>query len=1133
MTPQVQQAGLEGILASPKPVVVLCGPAGAGKTSLARAMLHHFEAQNRRCLLLVPNAAAAARIRRRLLEESPTGVLVNPAVYPGGSKGQGPAESGRHTLWGGIVIKTFEELAERVLSTSGDGGGAMSPFHRRLLLRRIVEELAASGKLPILSAVADTPGIVTALDAAIAEIKRAAINPDSLARAIGKNEGKAADLLTVYRRYQDHLLATGTYDPEGLMWEARDHLAKATDGCEELGLDEASALAVDGFTDFTPTQLEVIKLLSKRMAPVLITLPWSAEGRERLWRWSQRTLDNIRRVFGDSLHEIHLDARQGGPSQTPGDGHLRMLWKKLFDYDTPACPVPEGLSVIAAHDQEGEVVAVATRVKRLLMEGAKPGSIAVLARSMTVYRSVIERVFADFLIPIAASPMSLADQPIVRFVFNVAAIGPQFLWRDVLRVIKNSYFRPETLGPYNAATVAAAEALIRQGNILQGRDFYARTAQRLAEQAANRGDEKDEDESTGGFRLGAEEIRSAAAMLERLFEISESAAVPKANASSNPPDDSSALVAVIERLDLRAAACHDSAELTARDLRALDELEGLLAELPHPPPAPSVVLEAMSAEHLPPPRRNVAVDIMDVLDARSLRYEHVFCLGLGEGQFPPRYTEGSLISEADRQGWARGGVTLDGRNDLTAREMFLFYLAASRADRTLTVSFPQAETAGRIGAAGAFLLALLEPLGGLEAAERAGIVTRISPGVMVSPEADLASPRDAFLAAVAGRFHDGYDPSGSAMAWTRAQFPDRLARAAAGLFANARRWREGPPDSFDGRIGDEGLLAGLGEKFGPRSVFSATQLGTFGQCPWRFFATYILELQPPTEPQRRLEAIHRGLFCHKVLFETMRRLRKTSDGSVRIGEVDQASLLKALEAAVADVSAAIESRGLSYPALWRVQRDQMHAQVRDYLLAQRQDKLLAAESLYFELAFGQRGSQAASDSPGTLPPVTIATENGEFLLDGRIDRVDCVSLEDFQGLLVVDYKTGRLPSATDIAAGRSLQLPLYSAAAEGLLKRPCLGGVFHHIGGGTGPQVRFFASFNVARGEVKPNEKFAESYQKAIDLAGRFVEAIRRGRYDLAPSDDKRCDGCPYLGICHYSDPRATRKQPAVPEESP
>jgi RecB family exonuclease len=673
--------------------------------------------------------------------------------------------------------------------------------------------------------------------------------------------------------------------------------------------------------------------------------------------------------------------------------------------------------------------------------------------------------------------------------------------------------------------------MIRQGNILRGRDFYARTARRLAEQAADRrSDEEDGDETAGGFRLGAEEIRSAAGMLERLFEISESAASPKGNVPSEPPGDVSPLATVIERLNLRAAARHDEAELTARDLRALDELEGLLAELPHPLPAASEVLEALSAERFAPPRRDGAVDILDVLDARSLRYEHVFCLGLGEGQFPPRYAEGSLISEADRQAWARGGVVLDDRNDLTAREMFLFYLAVSRTDYDLTVSFPQADSSGRVGAAGAFLLALLEPLGGLEAAEKAGIVTRIPPGVMVPPEADLASPRDAFLAAVAGRFHDGYDRRGSAMAWTRSHLGERLARAAAGLFANARRWREGPCDSFDGRIGDENLLACLGEKFGPRSVFSATQLGLFGLCPWRFFATYILELQPPAEPQRRLEAIHRGLFCHKVLFETMRRLRKSPGGPVRIGEVDRASLLEALEAAVADVSAAIESRGLSYPALWRVQRDQMHAQMRDYLLARQQDRLLAAESLHFELAFGEGGSDAASDSPATLPPVTIATDEGEFLLDGRIDRVDWVGLEDLQGLLVVDYKTGRLPSATDIAAGRSLQLPLYSAAAAALLKRPCLGGVFHRIGGGDQPEARYFASFKVARGEVKPNEKYSEANQKAIDLAVRFVEAIRQGRYDLAPSDAKRCGGCPYRGICHYSDSRAPRKQPAQQE---
>jgi RecB family exonuclease len=127
------------------------------------------------------------------------------------------------------------------------------------------------------------------------------------------------------------------------------------------------------------------------------------------------------------------------------------------------------------------------------------------------------------------------------------------------------------------------------------------------------------------------------------------------------------------------------------------------------------------------------------------------------------------------------------------------------------------------------------------------------------------------------------------------------------------------------------------------------------------------------------------------------------------------------------------------------------------------------------------------------------------------------------GLLVVDYKTGRLPSEADIDEGRNLQLPLYAAAAEQILGRPSLGGVFHHVG--EDPRMRFFAAFKFARKKYSACEDYPQRQAAAMAKAQEFIDSMAGGRFDLLPK--KKCPTwCPYRRICHFSPARLPLKSP-------
>ena len=156
---------LERIRAAGTRAVLVEGPAACGKSTAAMALYREAQPAG---MILVPNAPAAEAVRRRLLADSPGGVVVSPKVL------------------------TFAALAGRILAHPPEGAappGCMLPeLQRHLLLRRLIDELAGEGRLEGFRSVLDTRGLVTSIDSTIAELKRAAIEPEDFAAAAPVDE---------------------------------------------------------------------------------------------------------------------------------------------------------------------------------------------------------------------------------------------------------------------------------------------------------------------------------------------------------------------------------------------------------------------------------------------------------------------------------------------------------------------------------------------------------------------------------------------------------------------------------------------------------------------------------------------------------------------------------------------------------------------------------------------------------------------------------------------------------------------------------------------------------------------------------------------------------------------------------
>jgi ATP-dependent helicase/nuclease subunit B len=1056
--------------------VVLRGPAASGKTSAI--IDFYLSLPPGRCMLLAPNARAGDDLKRRIMARS-SGILIRPEVI------------------------TFGALAGRIVAAGGKAARVISPVQRRLLIRRVVALLNQRRELRLLGPLADTPGLVNSLDAAIAELKRAGAEPQALARAAART-GRQAELLKVYQAYQQHLVDNNLYDADGLQWEARRLLD------EQIQMQHPDAIAADGFIDFSPTQLAILAGMSRRGPHIVLTLPYDEDGRSRMWRWTARTLNGIRRQFGANLQEIAIKPEAGMDIS-------RQLADIVFQDDAPTVAPSNNLRLIAACSRDAEVRQAATVAKRLLLDGAKAGEIAVVVRSLETYGPAIGRIFTQCGVPVSAAAEPLASMGVICYLLDVMSLAPNYRHQDVLAVIKSSYFNPAALGDFGPSAPAVAEMIIRWGNVVQSRAAYSDAAGRFANRQAV--SEEDDDQAQieiGPLAASPQAILSAGKMLEALFDLALSAA----NVSE-----------LAGRLGVRESVLGmGDDELVARDLRALCELESICRDLSAEALDAAALRQALGAVSCPPPSPGAVVDVMDALDARSLRYKHVILLGATEGQFPRSGAEGALISEGDRRSWSAMGLALDSRGDLTSREMLLFYLAVSRADESLTVGFMEADSSGRASQMSSFLENLLGPMGGIEALASEGRVTRISHGRFVPPADEICSPSEAMSSAIAGLFNPQIDPGASALAWVVAHEGHSLRRICAGLIANNRRWTPLEWNAFDGWIDQPPLQRALQERFGG-AVFSCSQLNTYGQCPWRFFAQYVLNLSPLEQPQRRLEPVGRGGFCHDVLFGVMKQIRDRLGGPFDLADVPEDVLRSELESAVAAQCRRIESRRQDLGPLWPVQLEQMKRDLWGYLKTQRRHEGMKVLSTHFELPFGMKSEgDDLRDATGSDEPVTIQTPSGDILLRGKIDRVDDVEAAGLEGLLVVDYKQKRVPHSQHILEGVSVQAPLYALAAEIILGRSCLGGAYHSLAG----EQRWFAAIRKFRGDMSVDGSYPDNLRESLRRVGESVQAMQRGEFPPRPfigGGMKTCPPyCPYRMICHYSPARQEVKLRAIDE---
>ncbi|MBI3923789.1 MAG: exodeoxyribonuclease V subunit gamma [Armatimonadetes bacterium] len=1108
-------------------VDLLIGPANSGKTTY---LLNEYAGKiasegPESAVLILPTHRRVSEIKYRLLTDFGLPGLLD------------------------ARITTFPDLADRLLTENVQTIRRISVPAQHLLLRRIVDEMSREGALNYFAPVQDFPGFLSALLELITELKRGAVEPEDFLRLVDSAEfsdPRTQELATLYFRYQQRLNDLNLFDSEGRFWWARNLLEEG----KPRPFQNLRSVYVDGFSDWTPTQWDVLRRLVEASESAFFTL--TMENRENSLRPDLfAPVERTRRRFEETFKQVSVEFLECQP--VPGDllGHVAkwlFVPLRLPESQTPEQqpPGPSPIQRICAPGRSREVESIARQVKSLLLDGVRPVEIGVLFRDLAEYGPLAQEVFAEFGIPAyVGRGASLIDQPLVKTLFALLDIPlHDYRREDVLRFFGSNYVSLSNFSG-DDLTIGELDRTTREAVITRGKDRWSPKLESLrlrSQRAAG----KDTDEAgpapvpPGTELVGA--VEKTMAFFRALCSTLE--LLPREGTLS---EYLQALPTLCTRFGIGPArlevseACLDATGVDESGARSLDvfpdaqlsnreslcwaalrtEIDSwlrLATQFEDFNPTlelrqfVSTFRDLLSRVNLSPESwTEDKVAVLDVYETRELSFDHLFLGGMAEKEFPRRVRESAFFSDQERSRLNACGINLEERLPMQHEEAYLFYLTLTRARQRVYLSYPATDADGGEVLASHYVQEVVRCLGG----ESFLPVVKERLSEVTHPLREVCH-----LGELTERvFHDfrtlpgqrQVEPDGEPEALAAYNYLSRYHRSRMEHFGRCvsvqeRRYGRVQHDVFDGMLREEAdVVADLHRRFPPDKAFSSSQLGLYGSCPFRYFTERLLHLEPLKDPSEFLQAVDRGRVYHRVVQRFFEGLKAVT-GSSRVTAETRSAAERLLNRIIEDVFTREEDL-VHTPdrAHWLIEKSVCRDVMRLFL---KLEESLAKEQepAWFEQTYDESC------------PLRVTVEQDTVCLVGRIDRVDLLG---DQGFVVYDYKTGRTGTTRDLRDGADLQLPIYAMAARELL-----------FGGAERSCVRW-AYYKLARPVGFGGKATVEEIPDLIDVARKHVvnhvNHLRGGYFPVLPKPSA-CLSCDLKPLCRVEHWRIRDKtEPPVP----
>ncbi len=971
-------------------VQFILGRSGTGKTSYCiNAIAKELLSGNNEPLILLVPEQATYQAERAILSDK--GI------------------DGFHRL----NVLSFDRL-EFLLLEKNTARESVSRIGRQMIIHRILRE--NSKKLKIFGSSASHPGLSRQMAQTIEEIHQYAGTPDDIDALIGELQKKQENSST-FLKFSDIRLILGEYLKfiETDFYDPDVQLASVCRAISQSYLTKKARLWVDGFAGFTGTELAILAEMLKAAADSKIALcldpsridfanpSKSCINKADLFSPTEQTfaelMEIIKKIKIPLLEPVLLEKTLR--FTCPELAHIE---KNIFKPGYPKLQSAENIRIISAPNERAEVQFTARQVVRLVNEkGFRYRDIAVIASDIEIYHHYIRAYFDDYKIPFFIDKRKpLSRHPVVELICSALKIITEgFAHHDIFAYLKTD------LVPISRYDIDILENYciafgISNNDWLDSKQwrFAGKNSEVFNEEKINQIRTKAVSPLLGLKQGLNEENVTVEQLTKAVFDFLDCLKVQETisawieNAKEEPD---------FEKVD-------EHQQFYNKLIDVFDELVEIFSGQSMPAADFYAIVNSafsqLTLAFIPPTLDQVLVGSVE--RSRHPDLKAVFLIGATQKQFPVPVNQGSILSDDDRETAESLNFSLAASVDRTLCErQYLAYIAFTRPSGILYVTYPSINEKGS-GTPRSQFVGDLEAL--FENLREQPIDNAQTDSKNVFSENELADLLCGCFGkdTLSNNFHSCLTQTDLEEICSDEQLSSLGLKALSAINYNNKAILE---------------KSIVGEIFEKRLKGSATRLGTFASCPYRYFARYTLDLKKRKE--FTLEPLDLGNFYHSVLDALVKRINAENKD---FGTIDNDALIKIL-------NGEIEKLVKANPFLSQfINRRSYNEFIINSACETLKDCVLAIAQMtragsfrpcVSEISFGQ-----VKDSSEILGNFEIELPGNRVIgLSGKIDRLDIAEIDNEKIAVVFDYKRSDTKfNWSKFHHGLDLQLPIYMLA---------------------------------------------------------------------------------------------------------
>ena len=825
---------------------------------------------------------------------------------------------------------------------------------------------------------AGRPEILGMLVSALDDLKTSCVTAEMLAAAAQKCSGelreKVSDLSVIYEAYNG-VLGNAHADPADTL----KLLAEQIRDSKRIGED--SVIYVDGFTDFTKAELEVLKELLRKHCTMTVCLTLdSTDGNSEVFAIQRSSLHALMKIAEELGISVQTESRGNDTSfflQNPA----HFLADNIFSYTDQVLDAQEKVELFTAGSAAEECRLAAAKVLELLRDcGYRRRDIAIAIRGFDTYAPILESIFEEYGIPLfTARKQSLSSRPL------------PLLISCAYDIINNGWKADDII----AYLGTGLSGISREESDLLSAYLFRWNLKTAAWHTKN-----DWTQHPEGF--GKEYDDRTNELLSRINEIRRRISAPLLALEQRTKTDGKAselakslyeFLMDIRMPELLETRCLELAEAGMRyeaetyrqlwdvTIAAIDQMHAILSDLPMSAEAFASMFVRMLSTYdigtIPLSLDCVSAGDFDRMRRRSIRA--LIVLGASSDRLPAVSSRETLFSDDELRMLEAFGTQIgeDPDNEMW-REYSLIYSCLSLPSERLILSSPLLDSEGN-ETRPSFLLTRAEKLFGIRTVPYDAAFT------------SAAAEAPALRFALSGTGEDWW----KIRTYLNRKYPGKL-----DTIRNSALLSRGKLSS-----------AAVEQLYGKRPGISASRAEKFFSCRYGYFTQYGLKVRPFR--QLDFSPSDLGTFTHYVLQHTAEDIKANGGFSSVSDSFVEESARKHIQGYETEILHDFSEKNPRFVYLFRRYAEDTVKIAAEMAHELRRSKF---EPAAFEFDFS-----------GFAPlPLDTGTGQASMKISGIADRIDIWNSGERTFLRIADYKTGNKKfSMAEIWYGMSMQLILY------------------------------------------------------------------------------------------------------------